>query len=166
MEQDPDTLFVCKIWGFHRAEGCYAVLWFLEPRRWWQYFPPKLQYLYANLHHNVYTEDHYVTLTTAQDSNLESCEECRKSEPLAARQLHEPATTTWAKTFSTYFTVAVQTPCHCLHQAQYYYTRCQFYFWNNAFHFRDTNTIALVQFTWALRKYASGQYVLNWCYTQ
>jgi hypothetical protein len=47
------------------------------------------------------------------NTNLEGCEECRKSEPLKAWQQHESATTTWARTFITYSVVVVQAPCHC-----------------------------------------------------
>jgi hypothetical protein len=66
------------------------------------------------------------------DSNLKSCEEWSKSEQLNARQHHEWATTTWAKTFSTYSIVAVHAPCHCLHQG--YWSKCQFHCWNDALH--------------------------------
>jgi hypothetical protein len=60
-----------------------------------------------------------------------------------------------------YSVVAVQAPCHCLHQAQYYCTHYQFQCWNNAFHYRDTVTIASVQFGWTIYKYTSGQHILN-----
>jgi translation initiation factor 2 beta subunit (eIF-2beta)/eIF-5 len=46
--------------------------------------------------------------TTHYTLNLDSCEECKKLEPLKARQQNESATTTWAKTFNTYSTVAAQ----------------------------------------------------------
>jgi hypothetical protein len=86
---------------------------------------------FRNANHNFSSKVIYLDTRTGtvQDSNLESCEECRKLEPLKTWWQYGSVNTTWAKTSSTY-------------------------------------SIALVQFSGALHKYACGQYILNWCYTQ